>query len=186
MIVTDQQIIELYWQRDERAIEASNAHHGAACLALANRILHSREDAEECLNDTWLHAWNAIPPTRPTFLRAFFLKIIRNLSLHRLEKSSAQKRSSEHTVVLDELKECLPGGEAVEDTVLAQELSAVISEFLEKQSKQDAALFLRRYFYLLPLSEAAALVHLTEAAAAMRLSRMRKRLRAYLKEVYDL
>lgn len=184
--MTDEQIIELYWQRDERAIEASNAHHGAACMALSMRIVDNREDAEECLNDTWMRSWNAMPPARPAFLRAFFLKIIRNLSLNRLAKSNAQKRGGEHTVLLDELKECIPGGEAVEDAVLAQELSTVISEFLMKQSKQDAALFLRRYFYLLPLSEAAEMVHLTDAAAAMRLSRMRQKLRVYLKEVYDL
>lgn len=184
--MTDEQIIELYWQRDERAIEASNAYHGAACMALSMRIVDNREDAEECLNDTWLRSWNAMPPTRPTFLRGFFLKIIRNLSLNRLDKDSAKKRRSEHTVLLDELKECIPSGEFVEDIVLAQELSVIISEFLMKQSKQDAALFLRRYFYLFSLSEAAETVHLTEAAAAMRLSRTRQRLRAYLKETYDL
>ena len=104
-----------------------------------------------------------------------------------MEKNCAQKRGGDQTaVLLDELKECVPSGEVVEDIVMARELSSVISEFLSKQSKQDAALFLQRYFYLLPLSEAAEKVYLTETVAAMRLSRIRKKLRMYLKEVYDL
>lgn len=185
--MTDVQIIELYWLRDERAIGASDEYHGAACMALSQRILNNREDAEECVNDTWLRSWNAIPPTRPVSLRAFFLKIVRNLSLNCMEKNCAQKRGGDQTaVLLDELKECVPSGEVVEDIVMARELSSVISEFLSKQSKQDAALFLQRYFYLLPLSEAAEKVYLTETVAAMRLSRIRKKLRMYLKEVYDL
>ena len=104
----DNQIIELYWQRSENAITETDRKYGAYCNTVAYNILQNKEDAEECVNDTWLGAWDAIPPNRPSILRAFLAKITRNLSVNRLEKRLAEKRGGgAEFVVLDELEECI-------------------------------------------------------------------------------
>lgn len=111
----DETIVELCWKRDASAISATDAAYGAYCRALAFRILGSREDAEECANDTWVRLWNAIPPQRPRSLRMFAAKIARNLAFHRCEARTAAKRGGgELPLVLDELAECLPDAQSVE------------------------------------------------------------------------
>ena len=111
----DETIVELYWKRDASAISATDEAYGAYCRALAFRILGSREDAEECANDTWVRLWNAIPPQRPRSLRMFAAKIARNLAFHRCETRAAAKRGGgELPLVLDELAECLPDAQSVE------------------------------------------------------------------------
>lgn len=111
----DETIVELYWKRDASAISATDETYGAYCRALAFRILGSREDAEECANDTWVRLWNAIPPQRPRSLRMFAAKIARNLAFHRCEARTAAKRGGgELPLVLDELAECLPDAQSVE------------------------------------------------------------------------
>ena len=111
----DETIVELYWKRDASAISATDEAYGAYCRALAFRILGSREDAEECANDTWVRLWNAIPPQRPRSLRMFAAKIARNLAFHRCEARTAAKRGGgELPLVLDELAECLPDAQSVE------------------------------------------------------------------------
>jgi len=104
----DIRIVELYWQKNEDAIKESNGKYGAYCFAIANNILHNKEDSEECVNDTWLNAWNAIPPQKPTKLQLFLAKITRNLSFNRFNARFAEKRGGgEITLVLDELAECI-------------------------------------------------------------------------------
>ena len=111
----DETIVELYWKRDASAISATDEAYGAYCRALAFRILGSREDAEECANDTWVRLWNAIPPQRPRSLRMFAAKIARNLAFHRCEARTAAKHGGgELPLVLDELAECLPDAQSVE------------------------------------------------------------------------
>lgn len=111
----DETIVELYWKRDASAISATDEAYGAYCRALAFRILGSREDAEECANDTWVRLWNAIPPQRPRSLRMFAAKIARDLAFHRCEARAAAKRGGgELPLVLDELAECLPDAQSVE------------------------------------------------------------------------
>lgn len=185
--MSDERIIELFWQRNEEAIALSQETYGSECFALSERILNCTEDAEECVNDTWLRAWNAIPPTRPLYLRAFFMKIVRNLSLNKLEKRSAAKRGNSQTeVLLSELMEAIPDSEQTEDIVMAKELSNTISIFLMKAPQRETSIFLRRYFYMQDIREIAEAVNLTEAIVAVKLSRMRKRLLLYLKEEYAL
>ena len=107
----DSQIIELYWQKNTDAISETANKYGAYCFAIAQNILHNTEDSEECVNDTWLHAWNAIPPQRPEAFRMFLAKITRNLSFNRFHVQNAKKRGGgEITLVLEELAEYLDGG----------------------------------------------------------------------------
>lgn len=181
----DRAIIDLYWARDEQAIRESEYRYGRLCLHLAQSIVHNREDAEECVNDTWVRAWNAMPPQRPHYLRAFFLKITRNLALNRYEKAQAQKRKGgEVTAVLEELQECVPGGVSPEETIVTQELGEAINRFLHTLPPRSCDIFLRRYFHMDTTAAIAARYHMTDSAVLMSLSRSRKKLSAYLEEEY--
>lgn len=181
----DSRIIDLYWARDEEAIRQSEQKYGPPCLTLAQRIVHSPEDAEECLNDTWVQAWNAMPPQRPYCLRAFFLKITRNLALSRYQYLHARKRGGgEVPLVLEELHECLPSRENAEEAVLTRELGSVVNAFLKALPRKSCDIFLRRYFYLESTSDIARDFGMRESAVLMNLSRSRKKLREHLKEVY--
>ena len=111
----DSRIVELYWQKNADAIKETDSKYGAYCFAIADNILHNKEDSEECVNDTWLNAWNAMPPQKPTKLQLFLAKITRNLSFNRFNARSAEKRGGgEIVLVLDELAECLAGESDVE------------------------------------------------------------------------
>lgn len=185
--MNDQEIIERFWQRDEQAIALAQEAYGPVCLSLSMRILENREDAEECVNDGWLRAWNTIPPTRPNCLKAFLLKIVRNLSLNRLDMRRAEKRGGGQTeVLLEELRDCVPSGQQPEALLIERELAAVISDFLRTLPDREATIFLRRYFYMESLREVGDAVALTEAVTAVYLSRTRRKLRAYLKEEYGV
>ena len=107
----DSKIVELYWQKNADAIKETDSKYGAYCFAIADNILRNKEDSEECVNDTWLNAWNAMPPQKPTKLQMFLAKITRNLSFNRFNARSAEKRGGgEIVLVLDELAECIPDG----------------------------------------------------------------------------
>ncbi len=183
----DGQIIELYWQRSEEAIVQSRLKYGAYCRAVALAILTAREDAEECVSDTWLAAWNAIPPKRPAVLRTFLGRLTRNLSLNRQLHNAAQKRGGgEVTIALEELKECA-GGETAETMLEAAELGRVIDSFLRTLPEIECSLFLRRYWYLDSVDAIALRFGLRSGAVKTRLSRTRSKLRRYLrKEGYAL
>ena len=177
----DLQIIQLYWDRDPEAIAQTHQKYGPYCFTLAHRILASREDAEECVNDTWLHAWNAMPPQRPSLLSAFFGKLTRNLSLDRWRRLRAAKRGgSQVELALHELEDCLPDRRRPDEALEAAETAALISAFLRRQREEDRKLFVRRYFYLEPLAELGARFGLTQGQVKSRLHRMRKRLREEL------
>ena len=152
----DTAIIDLYWARSQQAISASEEKYGAYCHTIARRILDREEDAEECVNDTWLRAWNAMPPQRPGVLSAFFGKLTRNLSLDRWRRLKAAKRGgSQVEIALHELEDCLPDRRRPDENLEAGETAALISAFLRRQSEADRALFVRRYFHLEPLNELA-------------------------------
>ena len=177
----DRQIIELYWDRREQAIVESDRKYGAYCRSISRRILAVEEDAEECVNDTWLHAWNAMPPQRPSLLSAFFGKLTRNLSLDRWRRLRAAKRGgSQVELALHELEDCLPDRRRPDEALEAAETAALISAFLRRQREEDRKLFVRRYFYLEPLAELGARFGLTQGQVKSRLHRMRKRLKAEL------
>lgn len=182
----DGQIVELYWQKNADAIRETNSKYGAYCFAVADNILHNKEDSEECVNDTWLHAWNAIPPQRPRRLRAFLAKITRNLSFNRFNARTAEKRGGgEIVLVLDELAECIAGESDVEGAFEARELGQSIRSFIRTLPERDGNIFVRRYFFTEPAAAIAKRYGLTENNVMVILSRTRKKLKTQLiKEGY--
>lgn len=186
--MNDEQIIDLYWKRDESAIQESHIKYGAYCYAIANRILYNHQDSEECVNDTWLRTWNALPPERPSFLKQYLAKITRNLSLDRYRARQTLKRGGRDLdAVLDELAECIADTRDIEDELMAKELQSCIRSFVATLSERDGNIFLRRYFYIDSTAEIAGRYHLRESNVLMILSRSRAKLRAYLiKEGYAI
>lgn len=179
----DSQIIELYWQKNADAISETADKYGAYCFAIANNILHSAEDSEECVNDTWLHAWNAMPPQRPNVFRMFLAKITRNLSFNRFNARNVEKRGGgEITLVLDELAECLAGGMDVEAAYEAAELEQCIRCFVRSLPERERNVFVRRYFFTEPVAEIAARYGLTANHIMVILSRARKKLKLKLEK----
>ena len=179
----DNEIVELYWQRDENAIRKSDSKYGAYCFAVADNILHSKEDSEECVNDTWLKAWNTMPPQRPNKLRMFLAKITRNLSFNRYNARSTEKRGGgEITAVLDELAECLESESDVAGEYEAKELEQYIRCFVRSLPERDGNVFVRRYFFAEPVRKIAERYGLTDNHVMVILSRTRGKLKANLKK----
>ena len=175
--MNDQEIIALYFDRNEQAIAETDKSYGKVCMQVSMNILDSRPDAEECVSDTYLKTWNAIPPTRPQSLCAFVCRIARNLSLSRLRDLRRQKRNQEMTLSFDELEACIPA--TVED---AGELSTLLNDFLEGLDETNRVLFMGRYWYSYAIDDLAAQMGLTDKAVYMRLHKTREKLRAYLAE----
>lgn len=182
----DSQIIELFWQKNPEAISKTANKYGAYCSTIAKNILHNAEDSEECVNDTWLHAWNAIPPQRPNALRMFLAKITRNLSFDRFIAQNAEKRGGgEIPLVLDELAECLAGETDVEAEYESRELGQCIRQFVRILPERDGNVFVRRYFFTEPVADIAKRYGLTQNNVMVILSRTRRKLKAHLlKEGY--
>ncbi|MCH5205952.1 MAG: sigma-70 family RNA polymerase sigma factor [Oscillospiraceae bacterium] len=176
----DSEIIGLYFERDERAISETGVKYGRLCFGVAKNILGSSEDAEECVNDTYLNVWNSIPPTKPNDLKAFICKVTRNLSLTRLKYNKAAKRSPEVLLSLSELEEVLPD-ESAADGVEAEELGKLISAFLREQKPDSRNVFLRRYWFFDSVSEIAARFSFSESKVKSMLFHTRGKLRKYLK-----
>ncbi len=182
----DSQIIELFWQKNPKAISETANNYGAYCSTIAQNILHNSEDSEECVNDTWLHAWNAMPPQRPNILRVFLAKITRNLSFDRLHAQNAKKRGGgEITLVLDELAECLASGTDVEAEYESKELGQCVQRFVRILPERDGNVFVHRYFFTEPVVDIAKRYGLTKNNVMVILSRTRQKLKAHLlKEGY--
>ncbi len=179
----DARIIDLYWQRSERAIAETDRKYGRYCMTVAENILRDREDSEECVSDTWLRAWNSMPPERPSILRAFLARITRNLSLDRYRRRHAQRRGGGETdILLDELRECLEGGHRVEESLEAAELAACIGRWIKGLPQRDGDIFTRRYFFAETIPTIAGRYGLTENNVTVILSRCRGRLKQHLRE----
>lgn len=179
----DSGIIALYWARDQEAIRETSEKYGAYCGSIAQNILGNSADAEECVNDTWLKAWDSMPPQRPAVLSAFLDRITRNLSLNRYHIRAAAKRGGgEVPLVLDELAEVAPGGESVEGALDRRELIRAVDRFLERLPPEKRGIFLSRYWYFDPVAEIAARFGRTENNVAVMLSRLRQKLRRELLE----
>lgn len=179
----DNAIIELFFARSEQAIRELDGKYGKVCHSLSYNILHSRQDAEECVNDAYLGAWNAIPPARPNPLLAFLCRIVRNLSLMRYHGDRAAKRGGgSYTVALEELEGCLASPRTVEGELEEQELVRLIEDFLETLSPESRVLLMRRYWFSDSCGEIAARTGLSEKNVSVRLTRIRKQLRRYLEE----
>ena len=184
----DANIVQLYWDRNEQAITESSSKYGAYCQSIARNILADRDDAEECVNDTWLHAWDAMPPHRPNLLSAFLGKITRNLSFDRYRTLHRDKRGGHGVdLVLDELGEIVSGSEDPARSWEAKELRREIDRFLASLSPEKRHMFVRRYWYADPVSSIARRFRISENNVSAILSRIRKKLRADLEERgYDL
>ena len=178
----DRQIIQLYFQRNEMAISETSNKYGAFCHKIAMNILSIREDAEECVNDTYYSVWNQIPPTNPDSFRAFLGRITRNLSISRFRNLRAKKRYNGIELMLSELEECVPASTYVEEQAEANQLSAYINEWLYSLSEQDAILFIRRYWYGDSVKDLARKAGVSVAQMAQVMLRLRKRLKAYLEQ----
>ena len=179
-IGSDEEIIRLFFERSEQAIEELVQAHGSAAARVARNILGSERDAEECLNDTYLAVWNAIPPQEPAPLRTFVCKIARNLAAAKYHANTAKKRNSRYDAALDELEDCLAAGGSVEEAYDAKELSEAINAFLSSLSYTDRFLFVRRYWYSDSMQDIAAMIGSTANSVAVRLYRLREKLRHYL------
>lgn len=175
----DREIVRLFYRRSERAIAELSAKYGALCLKIAYNILNDAQDAEECVNDAYLGAWNTIPPQDPDPLRSYICRIVRNLALKKWRANSAQKRGGGFEVSLSELEGCLPDN-SLDERFCANELTEQINEFLATLSRDDRVMFVRRYWFGAPLAEISADFGITEHNASVRLGRMRKKLRKYL------
>ena len=176
----DQQIIRLFWQRDEAAIKESQIKYGAYCTAVARNILHSVQDTEECVNDTWMRAWDTIPPEKPNRLAVFLGRITRNLAIDRFRKGKAQKYGNGQTALcLDELSECIGEESPVEDRLALKEL---LDTFLRSLPEKNREIFLLRYWYMMSVSEVAERYAMSEGAVKMLLQRVRSRLKTYLEQ----
>ena len=178
--MTDAEIIRLFFERSEQAIEELVQAHGSAVARVARNILGSERDTEECLNDTYLAVWNAIPPQKPAPLRTFVCRIARNLATTKYHANTAKKRNSCYDTALDELEECLSDGGSVEEAYDAKELSAAINACLAALSYSDRFLFVRRYWYSDSVQNIAALTGSTANSVAVRLYRLREKLRHHL------
>ena len=181
--MTDTEIIELYWERSERAISETERKYGSYCMTIARNILNNREDSEECVNDTFLSAWNAIPPTRPNILSAFLAKITRNHALNRLKLQKRQKRGEgEAALLLSELGECISSPDSAEELTDEKILGEAIGEFLKTLPEVTSAVFVQRYFYCRSIAEIAKLSGFSKSKITTLLFRTREKLRQTLIE----
>lgn len=176
----DSRIVELYWRRSGDAIAETCRKYGGYCYAIVYNLLSSARDAEECVNDTWHAAWNRIPPDCPRSLGPFLGRITRNLSVSRWRRERAQKRFDGMDALISELEDCVPAPGTVEEQVERRQLARVISVWLDGLEEGDRRLFVRRYWYGVPVKEVAAERGEGANALSQRLLRLRKALRAFL------
>lgn len=184
----DKEIIKLYLDRNEQAIAATSEKYGSYCKTISVNILKNDEDAEECVNDTYMKTWNAIPPQIPVIFSAFLGKIARNISFNKYRHNNSQKRGgSEMPLILDELGEIVSGKESVEDEIDKKELLRDINGFLNSISEYKRGIFIRRYWYSNKVSDIAQRYGRSENSVSVELNRIRKKLSDHLlKRGYEL
>lgn len=177
----DKLIVDLYWARNEEAITQTSVKYGGMLHATSKSIVGSHEDAEECVNDAYLAAWNSMPENRPTYLGGYMAKIIRNISLNRYDRNHAAKRHGVH-VVFEELEECLGDYQTPEEQYEQGCLKELLDDFLAGLDEQKRVIFLRRYFYTDSIAEIATRMQVSEGKIKSILFRLRKQLAVRLKE----
>ena len=184
----DAGIIELFFERSEQGIRELDIKYGKACRKLSYNIVNDRQDAEECVNDAYLGAWNAIPPVKPDPLLTYICKIVRNISLNLYHRKEAAKRSSHYTIAMEEIEACIASTNAVEAEIEAVELAHIIERFLDTLTVENRVLFMRRYWFSDSCRDIAGFMGLTEKNVSVRLTRIREKLRQYLieREVFKI
>ena len=178
----DEEIINLYWARQENAISETDKKYGKYCASISFNILQDNEEVKECVNDTYLKTWNSIPPQRPNMLKIYLGKIVRNLSINQYEKKKAKKRDYTLEVALEELNECISSNSDVEKEFDYNELVNMLNIFVSKLSKDKRKIFLERYWYLYSIKEIAHKNKISESNTKTILLRIRSQLKDYLKE----
>ena len=178
----DIKIIDLFFARSELAIEALDGKYGAICHNLSRSILKDQQDAEECVNDAYLGAWNAIPPVRPNPLLSYIVKIVRNISLKIYWRKEAAKRSGHYTIALEEIEGCIADQKTVEDEIEARELARIIEEFLNTLTVENRVIFMRRYAYADTYADIAKRVGISEKNVSVRLALIRQKMKQYFIE----
>lgn len=179
----DHQIVDLFWKRSEEAISETSNKYGKYCYSISYNILTNQEDAEECVADTWLSAWNSIPPRRPSYLAAFLGRITRNMSIDRWRTRSRYKRGGgEVTLALEELEECVSDGQTVESVFERKQLTRTFNEFLDSLPETERRVFLRRYWYLDSVRDISERLQFSESKVTSMLFRTRKKLRKVLEK----
>ena len=173
----DDSIVNLYWARSENAISETSKKYGNYCYSIAYNILGNVEDADESVNDTYLNAWNNIPPHRPSILSTFLGKITRRISIDKWRGRTAEKRGGgEIVLVLDELSDCIPSNQSVEHEVEVAELSQLIDNFVMSLPPMERRVFICRYWYLDPIADIAQKFGFSQSKVKMMLHRQRKNL----------
>ena len=179
----DREIVDLYWQRSDQAISETDKKYGRYCHTIAYNICGAREDAEECVNDAYLRAWNRMPPERPSALRVFFGRITRNLALDRVKARNTIKRGEgQAPLALEELEECVAGGTSPEQALEEKELEALIGRFVASLPQTERRVFVLRYFYLAQISEIALSLRFSSGKVKSMLFRSRGKLRTALEK----
>lgn len=178
----DEKIIEMFFERSEQSIRELDIKYGKVCRKLSYNIVNSRQDAEECVNDAYLGAWNAIPPVKPDPLLTYICKIVRNISLKIYYKKEAAKRNSTYTIVMEEIEACIAGPDTVEAEIEAKELARIIESFLDTLTAENRVIFMRRYWFSDSCKDIAGFVGLSEKNISIQLTRIRQKMKSYLAE----
>ena len=182
----DTKIIELFFARSEQAIKELDNKYGKICRSLSYNIVGNRQDAEECVNDAYLGAWNSIPPARPSPLLTYIVKIVRNISLKIYQRENAAKRNSRYTIAQEEIEACIADRKTVEDDIEAKELARIIEDFLDTLTPENRVIFMRRYWFSDSYRDIAEFVGLSEKNVSVRLTRIRGKMKQYLTEREEL
>lgn len=182
-VISDEAIVELYWNRNEKAIKETDKKYGGYLLTIAYNIVRNKQDSEECLNDTYLGTWNQIPPTRPQIFRVFLSKIMRNIAVDRFRKTNAAKRvPTELCVSLEELNDSLPASLTLEEELEIKETAKKLSTFIRTLEEREEFAFVCRYYYADRISDIAKMLQVSTATVFRILSEVRTRLKEYLEK----
>ena len=181
-MIDDEKIIELFFERSEQGIRELDMKYGKICHNLSYNIVNSRRDAEECVNDAYLGAWNAIPPVHPNPLLSYIVKIVRNISLKIYWRKEAAKRSSHYTIALEEIEACIADQKNIEEEIEVRELACIIESFLDTLTIENRVIFMRRYWFSDSYKDIAEFVGLSEKNISVRLTRIREKMKQYLIE----
>jgi RNA polymerase sigma factor (sigma-70 family) len=176
----DAQIIDLFFERSEQAILELSNKYGKVCYRVSRNILNNTLDVEECVNDAYLGIWNSIPPQRPNPLLTYVCRIVRNLSIKKYHCNTAVKRNSYYDIALSEIEDCIPSLNSIDRDYSSKELAKIIDDFLDTLDQDNRIMFVRRYWFSDSLADIAKIFEITEHNAAVRLSRIRERMKKYL------